>query len=81
QSPRITTSAAHLEQARNSIAQLIKNNSAVHTHIQHEMLFNLILTLLQSPQPMQKVSPSYQHRKAVVERVKAYINAHPNDAI
>ncbi|MFU2511536.1 helix-turn-helix domain-containing protein [Pseudoalteromonas sp. ASV78] len=81
ESPRITTSAAHLEQARNGIAQLIKNNSAVNTHIQHEMLFNLILTLLQSPQPKQKVSPSYQHRKAVVERVKDYINAHPHDVI
>tara|TARA_R110002074_G_scaffold109131_6_gene235393 strand:- start:170 stop:1126 length:957 start_codon:yes stop_codon:yes gene_type:complete len=42
--------------------------------IHHDLLIMAVLELLSVEKPNQKVAPSYAHRKAVVEKIKAYIN-------
>lgn len=79
---RLTVSESHLQSAR-KIINTIVNGSAfgLNAALQQDMLNMLALHLLQKQQIKQHVAPSYKHRKAVVDKVKEYVNAHPQSTV
>ncbi|MBE0379965.1 helix-turn-helix domain-containing protein [Pseudoalteromonas prydzensis] len=81
-SPRITTSHQAVIRARQCIEQVIyAHGCGASAALQHDILLNLVLQLLQSKQPQQKVTPSYKHRKLVVDRAKEFIVNHPDNVV
>ncbi|MFK3873751.1 helix-turn-helix domain-containing protein [Pseudoalteromonas rhizosphaerae] len=81
-SPRITTSPQALQRARECIEQIIfANGGGASAALQHDILLNLVLHLLQSQLPQQKVTPSYKHRKNVVDKAKEFIHDHPDNIV
>ncbi|MBB1390615.1 helix-turn-helix domain-containing protein [Shewanella sp. SG44-6] len=79
---RIDCNPILLNQTRLMIEKLINHSElGLRTDLQQDMLSTLALNLLSQPASTQTVAPSYQHRLAIVEKVKAFIDDHPQQAV
>ena len=79
---RHTTSNAMLKSARGIINSMVSSNAfGLNADLQQDMLNMLALHLLNEQTPCQRIAPSYKHRKAVVDKVKEYVNANPQSSV
>ncbi|WP_350433277.1 helix-turn-helix domain-containing protein [Shewanella sp. H8] len=79
---RISSNPMRLNQTRFLIESLINHSeSRLHTPLQQDMLSTLALNLLTQESSKQTVAPSYQHRLAVVEKIKAFLHENPQQAV
>lgn len=60
---------------------LAPQTSITNTTLIEDQLLGIVVDLLESPQAPSSTLPSFARRKAVVEKVRSYIDAHPQDAI
>jgi AraC family transcriptional regulator, ethanolamine operon transcriptional activator len=81
-SGRLTLSDSTLQSARKIISSMLNGNAlGLNAALQQDMLNMLALHLLQTDNPQHNIAPSYKHRKAVVDKVKSYVVAHPQTPI
>ena len=79
---RLSVSEPHLQSARKMIDAIVSGSAfGLTAALQQDMLNMLALHLLQKQQTKQRVAPSYKHRKAVVDKVKEYVNANPQSTV
>jgi AraC family ethanolamine operon transcriptional activator len=79
---RIACNPILLNQTRLMIENILNYSElGLPIELQQDMLSTLTLNLLSQQSSTQTVAPSYQHRLAVVEKVKAFIDDHPQQAV
>jgi AraC family ethanolamine operon transcriptional activator len=79
---RLSSNPMQLNQTRFMIESLINQGElGLHTALQQDMLSTLALNLLTQESSKQVVAPSYQHRLAVVEKVKEFLHDYPQQAV
>ncbi|WP_417543685.1 helix-turn-helix domain-containing protein [Marinobacter sp.] len=73
--PRLKLPAQTLLNIQYLLRRIVRTEACrLDGQIHHDLLIMAVLELLSVEKPNQKVAPSYAHRKAVVEKIKAYIN-------
>lgn len=82
QSPRLSVEPRRLDQVRCTLERVL-NHSAnnLSNPLQQELAANALLALLSEDSLSTETTPSYAHRKQVVDKVKAYIASHPSIAV
>ncbi|RUR34559.1 helix-turn-helix domain-containing protein [Vreelandella nanhaiensis] len=75
--PRHHISPTTLKAMSFLLERLLGNqNVAIAGHVHQDILLMGLIELLQAEQPSSELPPSYAHRKAVVDRVKRYLDTH-----
>ena len=73
--PRLRLPPKTLQQLRYLITRIVESRSGripLDSRIHHDLLMMALLEVLEVEQPNAAVSPSYSHRKSVVEKIRAY---------
>ncbi|MBR9911693.1 MAG: helix-turn-helix domain-containing protein [Gammaproteobacteria bacterium] len=77
--PRLCIPQKTLQHVMYLLERILNHNACgLNSQLLQDLLTTGLLTLLQEEQPVAAQAPSYAHRKAVVDRVKDYIAAHPD---
>ncbi|WP_039037261.1 helix-turn-helix domain-containing protein [Pseudoalteromonas sp. ECSMB14103] len=79
---RLTVNSPTLNRARSVINSMVNHDAhGLNANLQQEMLYMLALNLLKTESQQHNIAPSYKHRKAVVDKVKAHIKADPQSTV
>lgn len=72
--PRLQLPQKTLQQISYLLGRIINSKTgAIDSHIHYDLLMIALLEVLKREQPNDSVTPSYHHRKAVVERIREHI--------
>ncbi|EON90829.1 transcriptional regulator, AraC family protein [Marinobacter lipolyticus SM19] len=73
--PRLKLPVQTLRNIQYLLRRIVRTESSrLDGQIHHDLLIMAVLELLTVEKPNRTVAPSYAHRKAVVEKIKAYVN-------
>ncbi len=73
--PRLKLPPQTLRNMQYLLRRIVRTESRrLDAQIHHDLLIMAVLEILSVEKPNRTVAPSYTHRKAVVEKIKAYIN-------
>ncbi|WP_339842576.1 helix-turn-helix domain-containing protein [uncultured Halopseudomonas sp.] len=81
QSPRLAVAQQQLDQLRYLLEQMVIHNKSLNVQIQQDLVTNALLDLFTENRTHTDTAPSFNHRKQVVDKVKAHIAANPDTLV
>ncbi|MFN3579614.1 MAG: helix-turn-helix domain-containing protein [Pseudomonas sp.] len=82
QAARLTVPQQRLDQLRYLLERVVIHSAlGFNSQLQQDLATNALLTLISEEQLTTDTAPSFAHRKQVVDKVKAYVAAHPDAAV
>ena len=82
QAPRLTVELQRLDQVRYLLERVVTHSAdGLNSRLQQDLASTALLALLSEDNLTTQTTPSYAHRKQVVDKVKAYIASSPNTPV
>lgn len=82
ESPRLTVAQRRLDQLRYLLERVVNHSAnGLNSQLQQDLASNALLELLSEDNLTTETTPSYTHRKQVVDKVKAHIVGNPNATV